>query len=235
MAVTLSDIQADISADFDFKSTPLDSSSTEYARRTVLINRFLKQWGKRRLYAWQALLTEVSGVSITAGTTSVSLPSDFKTAAVKPNGAIKIGTVDYILISRTSKESYNSDTRIAWITGNDAIGYTLNVSPSPTSDVTVTLPYYTGNLATDSGGTGQEALSAADDIVKCPDPLYITYYVLDVLNRTDNQDGNTGIDYRQMAEDIMDEMNAAENILAINADQTVSVTSREAGFPNLGE
>lgn len=234
--MTLDEIQNQVSLDIDSSSSALDSTNQEYARRTKIINRFERLWAERKSYVWNVLLKETT-LTITADTTSVALPSDFtgKNISLSQDGMIKIGERWYQFKRHDEAETYESSALVAYLLGNDASGYTLNVKFTDDDDRTVYLNYYSNSLATNSAGdTEKTVLTTTTDVTKCPNPLYLAYSTLAALYKADDEI-DKGLDYERLAENEMDSMISNENSGNYQQITDVEDLGTIMGYESLGD
>lgn len=233
MQYTLDAIQADIAARFEFASSAPASSSEHYSRVTRLINDAERRWADTINYKWPQLVTSAS-LSIVADTPTVSMPSGYSKGRLilGSGGYLTINSIDYKFIDISELPDYTTGARVAYITGNNSSGYTLNLQPTPEESSTVTMHYYTENLATDSLGVDKEVMTTGSDITKCNVPRFIVFSVLSELYTVDETNINAGIDYERRARD---EMEKALN--ALNESGQISIipdTKITRGYSKLG-
>lgn len=234
--MTLDDIQTQISLDFDSSSSALPSTNSEYSRRTKLINRFERLWAARKNYAWRCLIKNTQ-LTLNANQTSVSLPSDFvgNNVQLAQDGMIKIGGYWYKLLRPDEAQTFNETAYIAYLSGNDVAGFTLNVKFSTIEDRTVELSYYTENLAYAADGVTEKAvLTDPTDRTKCPTPQYLVYAVLSTLYTSDDET-DKGLNYERLAEEEMNQMMANENQGSFQQQNYVIGMDEIQGYEALGE
>lgn len=234
--MTLSELLTEISLDYDASSSTPSTSSTEYARRVKLINRFERAWARELNYKWNDLLKS-STVTITSGNSSASLPSDFKFGNIVTNeaGEVKIGNSYYQLVRKDEVGSFDTDSRLCWVTGNDAQGYTINIQPTATDNLSVTLDYFTTNLAATSAGVEQPVLVDGTDESKCPDPYYIVYSALGVLYKADDDEIGRGMDYERLATESMSNMIANNSVGGLNQVGVIPDYAEVSGYSYIGD
>lgn len=235
MSTTLEDVQTMIAVDFDSSSTPPATTNTEWARRTKLINRAEKEWARKLHYRWPQLYTETT-LTTTPSTATVSLPSDMEmhNIILTGDGYLKVGSTPHKLISVMEKDDYASDETLLWVTGNSAIGYTLNIQPTPSEALSITLRYYSNSLAMDTTATTDKTVMVeSSDITKVPDPTYLALYTLAQLFKDDDE-GNKGVDFQSQAIDLLNTMIAQFNIGQTNQDSTIGHVDESAGFGGYG-
>jgi len=237
MATTLDKIQQEIAANYEHTSNIPGSTDARYVQRLVLINRFERDWGRYRKLGsrWPQLFSVDTSISTVASTATVTLPSDFTLngLALDTDGEVEIGGNGYLFIKRENKDKYADAERLTWITGNDAAGYTLTINPTPTTVMTVTIPYYTTNLATNAAGTGQEVLALGTDLTKCPNPMFLAYSTLSELYRNDREE-NQARRYESKAEDAWDEMVSNNFNANVNQMRQIPDVAEDEGYPNIG-
>lgn len=186
MATTLNDIQSIISAEADESGSTISSNSSEYTRRTRLINNAERIW--REHFRWSVLRTIAT--LTTDGTSSVTLPSDYSLGSQDldaQNSVIKINNVYYKFVQPNEVALYEDTDNIVFITGNDVIGYQLNLQPTVASGVTFAFPYYSSYLATNASNVPQEFLVNPTDKTLISDPTFLSDYVLGRLLRSDDR------------------------------------------------
>lgn len=235
MITTLDDIQKEIALDFDSSPTAPASTDSEYSRRTGIINRFERIWGEKAF--WKELEKNTT-LNTVANTSTVDLPSDCENGrlALSMEGHIKIGSSWHLVIDQTEKGNYESTDRIAWITGNPATGYTLNIQPTPTEVLDIPLVYYSTSLATDTTGTTEKSvLVEASDITKCPNRYYLVNSVLAVLFKVDDE-GNKGVDYERIAMDNgLGDILGKYNLGNLHQKSEIQVIADTSGYPQIGD
>lgn len=234
--MTLDDIQKEIAVDFDSSPSAPANTTTEWARRRTLINRFEREWARTKGYKWSELLKEAT-LTTTADQASVTCPTDFKARNIvlREDGTLKIGSVWYTFINYDEKNSINDSQKYCYVLGNDAEGYTLYINPTPDDAYTVNFPYFTNNLATESdASTETEVLTNTDDITKCPDPYFIIYSTLATLFKDDDE-GNKGVDYERLAIDRLNNMLADASSGGLNQSLEIPDYYERMGAPAYGE
>ena len=235
MATTLSDIQTSIALDFDQASTAPDTTTDDYARRKLLINRSEKKWKNALNGRWDSLRTTAT-LSITGGTSYVALPTDFTPngLVVAKGGQVLLNGSYAPIVKFQDVPSYTSSDLLCYITGDDANGYRLNFQPTPTSSSTLDITYYSKYIAQTSGGTGLEKLTSGTDYTKCPDSDFI---VLDVVAQLLKSDGeaNLGQDYQSQANDLLNQMIAQNNAGNIGVPNEIQTYNDLNSYPNIGE
>jgi len=234
--MTLNDLLTEISLDFDTSASVPSSSSSEYARRVKLINRFERLWARELNYKW-ADLAKSTTLTITSGNSTATMPTDFKYGNIilTGSGEVKIGSSYYRMVSKDQVLDFETNQTIAWITGNDAAGYTFNIQPTATGTLTVTLDYFTTYLATNASLTEQAVLSADTDITKCPDPYFIVYSALAVLYKADEDEIGRAFDYERLATESISNMIANNMIGGLNQDSVIPDYAEVSGFSNIGD
>lgn len=237
MASTLEDIQVDIAVDFDSSATSPATTNSEWSRRTSLINRAERMVGKALRWRWPWLFKTNTSLSTVAGTSTVSLPVDFRPTGLvlDAGGNLWIGSTPYRMVSVREKQDFDSTARICWITGNDVVGYTLNVQPTPSDVQVVSLNYYSFYLATDSAGTTEkEVMVLSTDKTKIPSPLYLSLYTLSQLFKDDDE-GNKGVDFERQAIEELNGMMKEVNMEFQNYNAKIPDVAERDGYPAIGE
>lgn len=235
MAYTLNDIMVEIALDFDFTSDLPPTTSSEYARRIKLINRYERQWARGMNGKWSSLRLSTT-LSTVANTATVSLPTDFNMNGLMLTsvGGIVIGDSEYLFIDASQKNNYVDAQKICWITGNQVIGYTLNISPTPDSVMTIYLDYFTSNLAYDSTNVGKAVMTDLTDITKCPDASFIINSVLGDLYKVD-ENPSLGVDFTAQARESMQLMIGDENVGNYNQFEEIPDYATLEGYPQIGD
>lgn len=235
MTTTLADILDQVSSIFDLSPNAPSTSTDDYSRRIKLVNMNEKNWANKMDYRWRVLLTS-SSVTILANTTSIALPADFSISGLVTSrvGNISDGTDDWQLVRPKDRSVYNASEKIAWITGNDIDGYTLNIQPTSASNITFTFDYYSNYLATDASSVSKSLMTTSTDKTKCPSPNYLVYSTVADLYRTD-EDPVLADSYVQKAELDMANMIASENMVATGFNDTMMTEAELTGGANIGE
>jgi hypothetical protein len=238
--MTLNDILVEISLDFDFTTSTPPTTSQEHSRRVKLINRFERELGRFKAYKWRFLQKSTS-LSTTPNVATVSLPSDmsYNGAEIAQDGYVRFldgnsNTTYYQLVTLDQVKTFETSEKLVWITGNEAVGYTLNINPTPTDTYTIPLNYFSKYLATDSGLTPKEVMTASTDITLIPNPMYLVYKTLMILNKTDDSNP-LGNDYNAMANEALSQMLGDENALNFNQLQEIPDLAEVQGYPNIGD
>jgi hypothetical protein len=232
--MTLNDIQIRIATRFDSTTSTPATDGAEYARRRSLINDAERQL--RKANKWNFLRISES-LSTVVDQAFVSLPANYRgsMADFDDTALLDIGDTQHKLILPNQVNNYTTGTPLAWITGNDASGYQLNLSPTPTAITSFTFSYYTKNMATDTlGTTEKEVLALVDDVTKIPDPLYVVYYVLHELYPSDDDMDNRGINIERKMNDSLEEMIANDQMGDVNVPITITSESESRGLAPMG-
>lgn len=231
--VTLDDIQSRIASGVDYTSSAPSTSDTEYARRLKLINKYEKQWALKEGYRWKDLVVSTT-LTTTANVATVSLPTDYKSAILQPAGTLKVGSANYEFIPIYMKGKYFDNSQYLYITGNDAVGYTLNINPTPDDAYSIEFDYYSKYLATNSGGTDKEVMTTGTDITKCPDPEYIVYMVQYDLLMHDNR-GDKAIECKNEGLNILDNLVNENFRNEHNYVRKIPVYKEDSGYLLMGD
>lgn len=236
MTTTLSDILDQVSSIFDLSPNAPSTSTDDYARRIKLVNMQEKNWANAMDYRWRVLLVSGASVTILANTSSIALPADFSMSGLVASriGDISDGTDYWKLVRPKDRSVYGSSEKLAWITGNDIDGFTLNIQPTSGSNITFTFDYYSNYLATDSSDVSQSVLSTGTDKTKCPVPNYLVYSTVAELYRTD-EDPVLADSYSKQADMALFGMIASENMVATGFDDTMMTEAELSGGANIGE
>lgn len=208
MSTSLLDIQTELSARFETSGGAIDPTTNEWARRTNLIKIALRAWRERINGKW-AVLGKAASLSTTVDQSYVTLPAGYRRgrALADKAGFITIGTQVYKLVDKDYFDTQDTVDQLCYITGSDPEGYRLNIQPTPTAVTSFTFPYFTSNTATDSAGTTEKEFpTEPTDLVKCPNPGFISEWVLGELFLVDNEDANSAKIYKDQAESYMKSM-----------------------------
>lgn len=228
--MTLTDIQSSISARFDYSGSVISSTSNEWARRLLLINE-AEDTLKRFLNGQLSFLLTSTTLTTTNGVNYVNLPSDYErgSLALGSNGLITINNLYYPLREQPDTLSNDSTSYFTWIKGNKAEGYKLYIQPTPDGVYSITLPYYTSNLATNASLTGISKLTSPTDITKIPDPYYIVDWVIGELYLIDDEGQAKWQSYKVSAQDRLVRM-ATTDGRDQNEEISIRLASEETGF-----
>lgn len=234
--MTLDDIQQEIALDFDNTSTIPTSTTIEYTRRTKLINRFERLWRSKKMGKWSPLYT-TAPLSTTGSQSYVTLPVGYEkgTGSIDKTGFITIGTTHYNLVNPDDVGDFDTTTPLVWITGNNAVGFKLNVQPTPTGVTAFNFSYFTNMTATDTTGvTDKSVLTINTDKTKIPNPYYLVYSVISVLSVAENGNDGRGVQYERLANEAMEDMIMNDVMGELNQVVTMDVTAIDQGFSPFG-
>lgn len=185
---TLAKLQSKISAEFDQSGSTVNSSTTEYSRRTTILNDAADVWRNYLKGRWTVLKTTTS-LSTTASQNYVTLPAGYTLGKelLDRDGTITIGSLKYRLTTREKLFQFDTLDNLVWIEGNDVQGYKMYIQPTPASVVSFTFNYYTKNAATDGSFVDKEELENPTDCTKVPDPSFLVDYALGRLFKGDDE------------------------------------------------
>ncbi len=147
------------------------STDDEYILRLSLINTAIGNWEETDVFWDELHKIYTHGATVTGQTYTLSF-TDFRF----PSGQLQLvlnGVTDYIpIISVEEYETYRGEARIAYITGNNNAGWTLNLGWTPvagdgTYGATIKLAYYKYAVK----------LANAADKPEMSDKNYILYWV----------------------------------------------------------
>ena len=189
-------------------STDYPSSSEEdYELIRGALNDGIEAWGgraKEEAIKWRELFVNLSDASTgtkttTANDSTYSMPTDFESIS----SWVKITDSDGQSVYYTYKKQddviralkENASDRFFYITGNDGIGYTLNINPAPTS---------TGNTIEYSYYKKPSLLDETTDTIDVSKPYFAIYFALSVLNEEERPD--LAGTYASRAASIMEQM-----------------------------
>lgn len=168
---TLSDLQASIEVLVNNDVDVPASTDDEYTLRLSLINTAIGNWEETDVY-WDELYTSYTHASTISGATYTLTFTDFR----YPAGHLQLilnGLTSYIdIVSPEEYETFRDEARVAYLTGNNSAGWTLNLGWTPvvgddTYGATIKIKYY--KYAT--------KLSGATDKPEMSDKNYIVYWV----------------------------------------------------------
>lgn len=232
--MTENDIQKKISVRFDLTTSTPSTSSVEYARRRELINDGERMF--REAHSW-SFLRKTASLSTTASQAYVTLPSGYRKnkADFDETEMIEINNTFYKLVKPNQKNNYVDTFPLAWVTGSDAEGYQLNISPTPDGVYSFDFNYYTKNMATlTDGSTEIEFLTNTDDITKVSNPLYLVHYVLSELYPSDDDLENRGITEMTKAKDILLKCIEEDVESDVNSDLAIQDVDDARGYAPIG-
>lgn len=152
--------------------TPTDGDD-EWNTRLNLINQAIGKWEMSDV-DWQELWTSHTHGSVVAAS-DVDYVLSTLTDMRRPGGWLILtlsGVETKVEVIRPEQSQLYTSARVAWFTGNNVDGWTLNLGWSPTAGdgtvgATISFPYY--KYATKP--------SATTDTVEMSDPNYIVYDV----------------------------------------------------------
>jgi len=130
---------------FRGEENPPDNTDPEWQIAVRNYNDALQRLSNYDDTKWDFLYqTNQNGHSLTGdkntviSQTSYACPSDM----YEVGGIVKVGTVEYPVISPHLVQVQNSTTKYAYVLGNNQVGFTLNINPAPTSVETLDYTYY---------------------------------------------------------------------------------------------
>jgi len=191
---TLNDVQSLISAEFDQSGSVINPFSGEYERRRRLVNIAERMWREFNSGRWSVLRTTASLI-LTIGQPYVTLPSDYiigREDFDHNNQLLKIGSTDYKKITPNQRYQFDPAEPLVWFSGNEAIGYRLNLQPTPSEAVSFDFPYFSKNTAIDENNIEKEFMTLPSDKTKIPDPTFLSDYALGRLFRVDDEPAKGG-------------------------------------------
>lgn len=230
---THAELQTAISTHIDFSSTAPTEGSEDYNRRKELLNQAANKWARLGKWRWKELYTTAT-LTTTASQTYIDMPSDYQAGSlvVPSTGNIKIGSTYFRFVNIDEEQDYVDTYPKVFVYGNKAQGYKLDIEPTPTGAESGDIIYYSSHLATDTDGTSQANLSASTDKTKCPDGMYLVYWVLAVLYGTDETNPSLSTRYGNWATDRLADMLMEQK--DINQKDAVTSFADDAGYPALG-
>lgn len=230
---TLSEIQIAVALDYDQSSTAPDTSTDDYARRTLLINRAEKKWKNTIGGRWNNL-RKTSTLSISTGSTV--LPVDFTpNGLVIPKGGYLLANgANYPIVKFEDLGNYNTSDLACFITGDEVNGYYLNLQPTPTSSFSLAITYYSKYIAQTALGVGALKLTSATDETKCPDSDYLVLETVAQLMKTDGE-AQLGIDYEKQANELLQQMIAQNNMGNLGIPSEIPVSNDLNDYAAIGE
>ncbi len=170
---TLQDIQDTIEVLVNNDSDTPATTDDEWTIRLNLINLAIQNWEDEDTLWDELWTTYTHGSPITAATTYTLTFTDF----IKPGSTLRFvlnnATIYVPIVSPEEAQNYiGSNMSVAYITGNDNAGWTLNLSWTPTSGdgtygATIKLDYYHHALK----------LSGTTDKAEMRSTAYIVYWV----------------------------------------------------------
>jgi hypothetical protein len=155
MALTVSDIQERVAALVDQESSAPTAGGDDWNLRLTYINRAQREWSETA--PWSCLYKEYTAQ--TAGSATISLPSDFRKLAGYP----QIAAEEYPEIRPQEKEQHLSTDEFCYVLGDEGSGYSLIVNTAKSSGASLMVPY----LSTPA------ALVSPADSSPIPNPEYL--------------------------------------------------------------
>lgn len=217
LPVTLQDIQSKINT---LTSSSIDtpaSNDDQWLIRLNYINLAVSSWASKDILWRELYITYTASATIsTSRTYAIDGVNDFRMMASLLRLTDVNGSIKYIDIIEPDKlTAYRGNGRVAYITGNPAIGYTLNLGWTPAvgdSDYgnTISFDYY-------SAGT---KLANPTDKPQMSDPDYIIYWAA-AQELSFNSRSALGANYQTMAEQCMDNMIIRNELLPAYASREI--------------
>lgn len=182
----------------------LASTDDEYKLFKVYGNNAINRWESDNGVLWNELWSNLTAAAdgtktITSGTDTYAAPTDMR----YPGGWIRLTSGDqedrYQVLHphQVQKLGVNSGQKVAWYTGNPGAGFTLNLWPTPTTEIdgwTINYDYY--KLAA--------TLSTGTDKPEMLDPFFIVYYICSEVVR--EEDPTRWKSFRDDAEEKLKQM-----------------------------
>ena len=174
---TLDDAIDKLNALYNISSTAPTSGEEDYAVWTDLLNIAINIWEFEDGQKWRELFQELAdaadGDTTTDGTTSYTLPTDFR----EPNSAYvwtgsNTNKIPYKVIDIKDKQLYENDSAGRWCYFTTT---TLEFNPNLTMTTGDTISYNYYKKAT--------ALTTGTDEFEMSDPMFAVYYALAELKK----------------------------------------------------
>lgn len=173
MQKTLQGILNDIGAYVD-QDTSLPTG-VELTTRVNFVNQSLQEWAET--YQWKQLRVSTTIPFAFSGTSS-ALPTNFKKLMAVPTDVSQTTDNTYMQVSPQERLSLASTTKYSYIVGDDARGFSLNLSHPMASGASIVYDYQ----------SFPSSLATLADISVCPQPNYLVKrtiaYVLEARSDT---------------------------------------------------
>lgn len=220
MYYSLQDLQDRIHTLVDNDADTPTQGEDEWNTRLNLINQAIGKWESQDIM-WDELWSRhTHGSTVAAGDLDYTLST--LTDMRLPGGYLELvldGSTSYIeIISPEQYQSFAGEARVAYFTGNNSAGWTLNLGWTPavgdgTVGATIKFPYYKfATRFTDS--------SLTTDKSEMSDPNYIVYDVAAAKSVLESKNNQYSV-YSVEALNCMDRMKAINEIRANNNPMTI--------------
>lgn len=210
---SLQDIQDRIQTLVDNDSETPETTDDEWTTRLNLINLAIGKWESSDIL-WDELWTTYTHPSvIVAGTLTYSLSTLANLR--KPGGFLKLTLngeeTEIELISPDVYQSLEGEQKVAYLTGNNLSGWTLNLGWTPaagdgTTGATMSFPYF-------KYATRFTSASAVTDKPEMSDPNFIVYDVAAAKSLLESKNNQFSV-YSTEAQNCMDRMRLMNEITA---------------------
>lgn len=229
--LSLDDLQARIHTLVENDNDTPTSGDDEFAIRLNLINQSIGKWETEDVL-WDELWTIHTHGSTVDSNTTYSLST--LTSMRFPGGSLQLvlnGNTTLIPLISPEESPLHTSDRVAWLTGNNKDGWTLNLSWTPVSGdgtygATIKLPYYKyAYRFTASDGSVEVEMS---------DPNYIIYDSAAAKSLMESRNNQFSI-YNTEALIRLDKMKQMNEASVHNQDNQVEDTDAEVYGAVMGE
>lgn len=219
--MTVQDILDEVYVNVDDDPTSSTTADDEQTSRIRLINSGIRAWERQDVY-WRELWTLYTHASTLTGTKTYPIAA---TDFLQPGSLLyltdsnnNVSFIDMISPEQAIKYTQNGPQQAAFITGNPATGWTLNLTWTPASGdgtygLTPSFYYY----------KSANRIASATDTPEMLDPNYLVWYVT-AQKHLFNGRTDMAQDAMSQAQECMDNMRIKNELMVNYGDNSVEDT-----------